>query len=88
MAGQPNLAKLNNDNREGVKEYLEWWTAMRNEGVPGFSALPEHVVIPELNNIHRMRKIHQALDGAGFSSGEVERIMGGNWKRVLTDVLG
>jgi membrane dipeptidase len=88
MAGQSNLVRLNNNNRLGVKEYHEWWTAMRDEGIPGFATLPEHVVIPELNNIDRMRRIHEALAAAGFSQGNIERIMGGNWSRVLSDVLG
>ena len=35
-----------------------------------------------------MFTIHDALGGAGFSSDEIEKIMGGNWVRVLTEVLG
>lgn len=88
MAGQTNLVKLNNDNREGVKEYLPWWIAMRDSGIPGFETLPEHVVIPELNNIHRMATIRQALERHRFNGREIDRIMGANWARVLSDVLG
>lgn len=88
MAGQPNLAKLNNDNAEGVKEYLGWWTAMRDSGVPGFEVLPRHVVIPQINRIVRMAVIRQALERSRFKGHEIDRIMGGNWRRVLTDVLG
>lgn len=88
MAGQTNLVKLGNDNREGVKEYLPWWIAMRDSGIPGFAALPEHVVIPELNTIDRMARIRRALERNRFTGGEIDRIMGDNWARVLTDVLG
>ncbi|MDO7835747.1 membrane dipeptidase [Sphingobium sp. HBC34] len=88
MAGQPNLVKLDNDNREGVKEYIAWWLAMRGQGISGFDWTPEHVVIPQLNRIDRMATIAAALDRAGFRSSAVERIMGGNWRRVLTDTLG
>ncbi len=88
MAGQTNLLKLNNDNGEGVKEYLPWWIAMRDSGIPGFATLPEHVVIPELNSIDRMTRIRRALERGRFTSDEVDRIMGGNWARVLTDALG
>lgn len=56
MAGQPNLIKLGNDNARGVQEYLEWWLALRRQGIPG--------------------------------GREVDAIMGGNWRRLLTDVLG
>ncbi|WP_225421199.1 membrane dipeptidase [Sphingomonas parva] len=88
MAGQPNLLKLGNDNREGVKEYLEWWLAMRALGIPGFEWTPEHVVVPELNTLDRMVKIRRALEADGFRPRDVDRIMGGNFARVLTDVLG
>jgi membrane dipeptidase len=88
MGGQENLLKLGNDNREGVKEYLEWWRAMRALGIPGFEWTPEHVVIPELNALDRMARIRRALEADGFGARDMERIMGGNFARVLTDVLG
>jgi hypothetical protein len=55
---------------------------------PGFDKRPSHVVIPELNEVRRAFKIHAALDKAGFKTGEVEKIMGGNWMRVLSSTLG
>ncbi len=88
MAGQENLRKLNNDNQQGVKEYLGWWQAMRKLGIPGYEVDPEHVVIPELNNLSRMMTIRDALLAEGFSPPEISKIMGGNWQRVLVDVLG
>lgn len=88
MTGEADLVRLNNDNREGVKGYLEWWNAMRDIGVPGFEQQPEHVVIPELNNIDRVRTIAHALERARFGSRQIERIMGGNWARVLREALG
>jgi membrane dipeptidase len=88
MAGQPNLVKLGNDNAKGVEEYLGWWRALRGQGIPGFEWTPEHVVIPELNRIDRMQRIADALASSGFRSREVDAILGGNWRRLLTDVLG
>lgn len=88
MAGQTNLVALKNDNAEGVKEYLPWWQAMRGQKIAGFAWTPEHVVIPGLNDIGRMATIAAALDKAGFRSRDIDRVMGGNWRRVLTDVLG
>ncbi|MEH3047083.1 membrane dipeptidase [Sphingomonas adhaesiva] len=88
MAGEANLVKLGNDNRRGVEGYLDWWRAMRQRGVPGFEWTPEHVVIPEFNRIDRMARIASTLEAAGFKPSEIDRIMGGNWRRVLTDVLG
>lgn len=86
--GQLNLLKLRNDNAKGVKEYHEWWKAMHALGIPGFDTLPEHVVIPHFNHIKRMERIHRTLDRAGFPARQIEKIMGGNVKRILTDVLG
>jgi len=87
MRGHLNLLKLGNNNRLGVGEYLEWWKAMRRLGIEGFEWTPEHVVVPELNNIYRMRLIAQALERSRFRASEIDHIMGGNWQRVLTDVL-
>jgi microsomal dipeptidase-like Zn-dependent dipeptidase len=90
VSGEANLAALGNDNAEGVKAYHPWWTSLAEEGIMGFEAerLPEHVVIPELNNVRRMFLIDEALGRAGFSPGDRERIMGGNWIRVLEESLG
>lgn len=88
ITGEAHLAQLGNDNEEGVKAYHPWWQSMAERGILGFEALPEHVVIPELNNIRRMERIHRALESARFESGAVEKIMGGNWIRVLRQTLG
>lgn len=88
VRGHENLIRLNNNNREGVKEYLAWWHAMNARGVPGFSWTPEHVVIPTFNSVDRMGRIAIACKRAGLRSAQVDRIMGGNWQRVLTDSLG
>lgn len=88
MDGEATLVRLGNDNAEGVKSYLDWWRAMDARGVPGFDWTPQHVVIPEFNNIDRMPRIAATLERARFTGAEIDRIMGGNWRRVLTDVLG
>lgn len=89
MSGQQELIAIDNNNAEGVKQYHEWWQSIDNRGVPGFSTLPSHVVIPELNNVNRMRLIENALEADPFfGSSDIDKIMGENWRRVLTDVLG
>jgi membrane dipeptidase len=87
IAGQLDLAKTGNNNAEGVKSYFPWWDSIAREGIPGFEKRPEHVVIPELNNIRRMYTIHGALKQQGYRRGEIEKILGGNWARVLTQSL-
>lgn len=88
FAGQTNLVKLGNDNAKGVVEYLEWWRAMNALGLPGFARDPEHVVIPAFNAIDRMFVIERTLERARFKPREIDGIMGGNLRRVLTDALG
>lgn len=88
IGGELSLVALDNDNTQGVKGYLDWWRPLQAKGMPGFERLPEHVVIPELNNLDRMQRVQQALERGGFSAGQIEQIMGGNWMRVLRDVLG
>ncbi|MFV0597632.1 membrane dipeptidase [Shewanella sp.] len=87
LRGQENLLTLNNDNAQGVKEYQEWWYSLRAKKVLGFDAEPRHVVIPELNHIERMSRIDDALAKARFKSTDRDRFMGGNWQRVLNQVL-
>jgi len=88
LQGQLAAAKVNNDNAEAVKSYLPWWDSVAKDGILGFDRRPTHVVIPELNNLRRMFTIHRSLETAGFKAAEIEKIMGGNWVRVLTDSLG
>ncbi len=88
LRGEPHLAKLNNNNAEGIKDYLEWWRSVAQQGVLGFAKEPRHVVISELNNINRMFTLYAALEKNGFKASEIEKIMGGNWRRVLTESLG
>ena len=87
LRGQENLLALNNNNSEGVKEYLDWWHSLQSKNVLGFDVVPKHVVIPELNHIDRMSRIDDALKKARFKSSDRDRFMGGNWQRVLKKVL-
>ncbi|MCL1092345.1 membrane dipeptidase [Shewanella kaireitica] len=87
LRGQKNLLKLNNNNAEGVKQYLDWWHSLREKNVLGYDVEPVHVVIPELNHIDRMERIDLALGKAGFTSNQRDKIMGQNWQRVLNEVL-
>jgi membrane dipeptidase len=86
VSGQLQAAALNNNNAEVVKGYFPWWK--QHEGILGFDELPKHVIIPELNNVRRFFTIQAALEKKGYKADIIEKIMGGNWVRVLTDCLG
>jgi membrane dipeptidase len=88
IAGELTAARAGNDNAKAITGYLPWWDSVSREGVWGFDTRPAHVVIPELNNVRRMFLIHEALTVSGFTPRETEKIMGGNWIRVLTQSLG
>ena len=87
IAGELSAAKAGNDNAKIISNYFAWWDSVNRQGVMGFDARPQHAVIPELNNVRRMFLLEAALRKSGFSSTEVEKIMGGNWIRVLKQTL-
>ena len=84
LTGEAGLVEAKGNNAEAVKNYFVWWDSIAKMGVLGFDRRPEHVAIPELNNIGRARRIFQALETSGFKPAELEKIMGGNWIRVLS----
>ncbi len=86
VAGELGALSVGNDNTKAIKGYLPWWK--QHSGVLGFDRLPEHCVIPELNNIRRFHTIQAALEKKGFKPVEIEKIMGGNWVRLYTESLG
>jgi membrane dipeptidase len=91
IAGLASVREPGMDNAAVARrDYAPWWDLVAREGAHGFSTAtrPTHAVIPELNDIRRAFTIHETLDRAGFKSGEIEKIMGGNWSRVLTAALG
>ena len=88
LAGEEQAAALGNDNAKAVEAYYTWWQQMAELGLEGFDQLVQHVVIPELNNVYRMSLIDKALKAAGHSCAEREKIMGGNFRRFLTQELG
>lgn len=85
LIGEASVIAAKGDNSIAVKNYLPWWESIRRMGVLGFDRKPEHVAIPDLNNIGRVPLIHRALEKAGFKPAQLEKIMGANWTRVLTN---
>ena len=85
IAGDVEIAKLNNNNEEAVKSMYPWWR--QQQGLVGFDKLPRHVVIPELNDIRRFFSIQAALEKRGYKAAQIEKIMGGNWLRIYTESL-
>ena len=88
LGGEPGALSFNNDNTKAVKSYFPWWDEQAKAGILGFNERPKHCVIPELNNIRRFFTIQAALEKSGRKAAEIEKIMGGNWVRILRKSLG
>ncbi len=87
VEGNRSVQKLGNDNAKAGKLLHPWWKRIHDSGVPGYARMPEHMVIPELNDARRMFSIHKGLEKAGFGASQIDKIMGGNWIRVLQSTL-
>jgi len=88
LRGHLKALDSGNNNEVAIKGYDSWWRSLGKKGILGFDRDVNHIVIPELNHIKRMRTIEYALEQAKFTSREVDLVMGENWHRVLTEVLG
>lgn len=76
-----------NNNDKAIGTYRSWWQGVGKTGVLGFDQPANHIVIPELNHVKRMRSIEYLLEDAKFTSREIDKIMGENWQRVLSEVV-
>jgi len=87
VGGSVDAAKLGNDNAKAVELDMPWWKKQQAAGIMGFDELPKHAVIPELNDVRRLFTIQEALERKRFPAASIEKIMGRNWVRVLTEAL-
>lgn len=85
--GHEKALASGNNNKIAIDGYKQWWESVGETGVLGFEREANHIVIPELNHIKRMRSIEYLLTKSGFTSNEIDKVMGENWQRVLNDVL-
>ena len=88
IRGHEKALASGNNNDIAIEGYKSWWQSNGDKGILGFDKDVNHIVIPELNHIKRMRSIEYLLEQAKFTSTEIDLVMGENWQRVLVDVLG
>ncbi|WP_158501539.1 dipeptidase [Vitiosangium sp. GDMCC 1.1324] len=67
----------------GFKRFVE-----RNKGLPGSEQLPQHLHVAELNGPDRLLRLAEGLDRRGYKPADIEKILGGNFARLLRDTLG
>ncbi|MFL6291772.1 MAG: dipeptidase [Thermoanaerobaculia bacterium] len=60
----------------------------RNQGLPGSEREPKHVTVPDLNTPKRMQVLADALKRRGWKADAVEKVLGGNFLRLLREVCG
>ncbi len=87
LKGHKKALAAGNNNAIAIDGYKQWWQGLGEKGVFGFDQPADHIIIPELNHIKRMRTIEYLLTKAKFSSREIDKVMGENWLRVLQDVI-
>ncbi len=87
LRGHLDALASGNNNAVAIDGYKQWWESIGETGVLGFKQPVHHIVVPELNHIKRMRSIEFLLQDAKFTSAEIDKVMGGNWQRVLSEVL-
>ena len=68
---------------EGFKHFVE-----RNKGLPGSEQLPRHLHVTELTGPDRMSRLAEGLDRRGYKPADIEKILGGNFMRLLLETLG
>ena len=68
---------------EGFKRFVE-----RNKGLPGSEQLPQHMHVAELKGPDRLLRLAEGLDRRGYKPADIEKILGGNFVRLLRDTLG
>jgi membrane dipeptidase len=73
-----------------IEERLRYSQATASEEIArGFSeTVPQHVVIPELNTPMRMLVLADGLEKRGYTDSQIEKLLGGNFLRVLREVVG
>jgi membrane dipeptidase len=87
LKGHEKALASGNNNEVAIDTYKQWWEGVGETGVLGFDQPANHIVIPELNHIKRMRSIEYLLIEAKFTSSEIDKVMGENWQRVLDEVV-
>lgn len=60
----------------------------RNKGLPGSEQMPRHLIVAELRGPDRMLRLAEGLDRRGYKPADIEKILGGNFERLLRDTLG
>jgi membrane dipeptidase len=68
---------------EGFGRYVQ-----RNKGLPGSEQLPRHLYVPELKGPDRLLRLAEALERRGYKAADIEKILGGNFERLLRETLG
>jgi membrane dipeptidase len=79
MLGVPNL-------EEELTGMQEW--AKRNAGLPGAERIPTHARVRELNGADRLMVLADGLRKRGYAADAVDKIIGGNMARLISEVCG
>jgi membrane dipeptidase len=62
--------------------------ARRRQQYPELTWEIKHMRVPELSHPQRLLRLVQALQQRGYSTGQIEKIIGGNYARLFREVVG
>jgi len=60
----------------------------RNKGLPGSEQMPQHLHVAEVAGPDRMLRLAEGLERRGYKAADIEKILGGNFARLLRETLG
>jgi membrane dipeptidase len=60
----------------------------RNKNLPGAEQMPQHLHVSELTGPDRLLRLAEGLHRRGYKPADIEKILGGNFERLLRDTLG
>lgn len=68
---------------KGMRHFVE-----RNKGLPGAERVPMHVFVAALDGPDRLLRLAEGLGRRGYKAADIEKIIGGNFVRLLRDTIG
>lgn len=82
LSALPRTPEYEKDNREQI-------AAMVEDGVFETGRPPDlYLFIPDLNDVRRFERLAGMLSARGHSDARIEKVLGGNFARVMKEVWG
>ena len=88
VAGADHVAIGSDRDHRVIQLTPEYMAEVKREEGPNFNPNQWPLFIDELNGPRRMEVVWDGVRKLGLPSADVEKIMGGNLRRLYTEVIG